>query len=198
MSWSPVLAPDRDDYFRRGTPVKSGTNYLHHGFGFASESNGATFTATNNRDTYVPYFIEHPVLVDQFSIHVQSAAGTTAHVGMYVADADLQPVGPPLFAWDADSSTTGLKTYAPSPPMRLSAGAYLAVVNPDAQIGIYCGQNDGGAYTQASASTGLTSPWMTNVYVTRTGALPTPGTAWGTTQSGAYGWRSFLGMRFVG
>lgn len=181
MPTAPFLAPERDEAFKDGRPKSVASFYSLPG---VSVSTVNTISPNTGSDYYYPYWVRTPIIVDQLALEVTSTSAGNVRVGLYVADADLQPIGAPLAdSGDISTATTGEKTYTPSTPIYLRRGRYLGVLNCSATPIFRCFRGGGGLRTGLGVS-----PIVSEIYVSRAyAAFPTPGTAWNTTTGNAVG-----------
>lgn len=177
MTFSPFLAPERDDAARLGRPKRSGeTYYCVPGVGWVdSGSVGGVAGA----DFYEPWYTPTPLVIDQLASEVTTAlAATNFRIGFYHADGDWQPIGPPLAdSGNLSSASTGVKTYTPGTPIYVPRGRYLSVRNCDSATPFF--RTYRGILANQGLDSALGTSGILNFRVTRAyAAFPTPGTAW--------------------
>jgi len=178
MPTAPFLAPERDNAFKRGRAKGAGvTYYMVPGISFVATTTPAFI---QHRDIYAPFFVDTPLVIDQAAIDVTVNQTGNARLGLYLADADWQPVGAPLLdSGDISTATTGVKTYTPGTPLYLPRGRYLSVVNTDAATPATVNGWRGAIVT--TVSTTAFGNCVFRLSVGRTyAAFPSPGTAWDT------------------
>lgn len=178
MPTAPFLAPERDDLQRTGRSKSGGGTVYYAIPGCVFVSVGVSAPVANT-DYYMPFFVATPLVIDQAATEVQTSAAGNLRIGAYAATADWQPRGDPLFdSGSLDTSTTGVKTYAPSTPLYLPRGRYLSIMNTDTgaiQLRAFRGSF---GYQPVGTTMGA-SPFVAGMTVGRSyAAFPTPGTAW--------------------
>lgn len=149
--------------------------------------NAGTLAMEINKDHYTPIFLPYAVTLTsvKFEVTVTPASASNMRIGIYAADADLQPTGAPL--WDSGSVAiangfTGVKTTAIS-SVPLPAGRYLVVVNCDVTFTLRTVNAANPIIDEVLGGSLL----LKNVKVTRSyAAFPNPGTKWDT-KSGSGG-----------
>lgn len=172
-----IGANRRDDSYSYGRPfITGGTNYYFWPGTLFSTSTNASYTA--NTDWYAPLRIRTPFVFDRVAGEV-TVTGANLRWGMYRADLNFQPVGPPLFdSGSIATGTTGVKTYTPGTPVFVEAGRYLTVVNTDTACNLREFRDATDAIMDPSLGSGA---YPGRFSVSRTyAAFPTPGTAWTT------------------
>lgn len=176
MSWAPFLAPSRSDAFRMGRAfIPAGTNYYVWP-GVLLGANG-TLAFAPNTDYYAAFRTRTPFTFDQVAGEVSATGAGNLRWGLYAADANLQPVGPPLFdSGDISVSTGGVKTYTPASPITIPAGRYLTAQNQSATCSLRV-YRDGDWQLQATTLGNTNFPTILKV-ARSYDAFPTPGTAW--------------------
>lgn len=181
MTFSPFLAPERDNALKIGR-AKTATQYLVLPGCFITSF--TTLTPTANEDWYTPIYVQTPIVVDQLVCAVTTLdAGDNVRLGLYRADTDWQPVGPPLAdSGDISTATTGLKTYTPTTPVYLARGRYLTVINQSG-IADFQGMVAGAPGTAAIEPTAMNQNSIRWRVGRAHAAFPTPGTAWTTVTS---------------
>lgn len=189
---SPSVIPGRDAAYSPGRLKQGSTVYgSWPGAGFNQTS---TIILNANTDYYQPGFVSSPIVITSLSVNVTAGAGTNGRIGLYAADRDYQPVGPPLVdSGNLDFSTIAVKTYTPGTPIYVPRGRILGVVNADGAptLGVQRYLAPQGHANSSIAAAGN----IERLRVTRTyAAFPTPGTAWNTVDAGT---TSFLGFMFV-
>jgi hypothetical protein len=175
---APFLAPERDERFKLGR-AKQGSTAYYTIPGWGGSTPGTAGAPAINTDTYKPFVVQSPLVVDQMAFEVTTLQSGNARVGIYRADANLQPVGGPLAdSGDISTNTTGVKTYTPGTPIYLARGRYLTVFNVSV-AGVLCRSFRGIISDQAADSILGASLIVDNMTVGRSyAAFPTPGTAW--------------------
>lgn len=91
----------------------------------------STATVSANQIRYAPFVVYTPIVADQIVCEVttQGAASTTARLGIYKANLDLQPTDLVLDAGTVAVDSTGVKTISIS--QALAPGNYLTAFNTD-------------------------------------------------------------------
>ena len=144
-----------------------------------------TRAQTTDRDYYEPFHVDTPISISVLGVEVTTASAGNIRIGIYRADANLQPIGAPLAdSGNLDTTSTGVKTYTPGSPIYLRRGRYLGIHNCSASITLRTTLLYVGPYNANSSAWG-TSSVIQERYVSRAfAAFPTPGTAWTTTTGG--------------
>lgn len=125
--------------------------------GVVVANHSLSWSPSANRTYYMPVRVEDDLTLANLYLTVNSAAGgSSAVVGIFAADTDMQPTGSTLFAASVvDTSTTGLKTisvgsYAWSP------GVYLLAINCSGVIGLNA---------VAGRVPGVNGAWLSSSYL---------------------------------
>lgn len=174
-----------------------------------SSSNAATVTITTNRYAYgvpnvqftaqgtqaltantvyyQPFEVTAPLTLDLMALEVTTAAAGSGNLrlGVYAADANLQPTGAPLFdSGDVavTSGATGILSRQGTPVI-LQPGVYLTATNSSVAL---TARTALGGQTMVSTAMGSNLFTVLTSVAQTQGAFPTPGTAW-TTRAAATG-----------
>ncbi len=145
-----------------------------------------TQALTANTVYYQPFEVTAPLTLDFMALQVTTAAAGNGNLrlGVYAADANLQPTGAPLFdSGDitVTSGATGILSRQGT-PVTLQPGVYLTATNTS--VG-FTAQTFLGGISFVPTTMGTNITVLTSVAQTQ-GAFPTPGTAW-TTRANANG-----------
>jgi hypothetical protein len=145
-----------------------------------------TQALTANTVYYQPFEVTAPLTLDFMALQVTAAAAGNGNLrlGVYAADANLQPTGAPLFdSGDitVTSGATGILSRQGT-PVTLQPGVYLTAANTS--VG-FTAQTFLGGISFVPTTMGTNITVLTSVAQTQ-GAFPTPGTAW-TTRASANG-----------
>lgn len=183
----------------KNVPVKSGLAQISGGalqYGIPTDG---LFTGTvgttglnANQVRYVFVKIHYAVTLTAWEFEVTTAPASNANVriGIYKADAFLQPTGAPLYDGTiaVASGFTGIKS-ASGLSIALTPGMHLIAINIDVAMSMR-------AYQVASPAIGAgmgATPIIQKVVASQTyGAMPNPGTAWTTTNEAAGGMQHSL------
>lgn len=176
---------------------KSSGGTVYYAIPGVSLNNTTASSTTGNTDFYMPFFVATPVVVDQLALEVATLeAGTNARMGLYAADRDCQPWGPPLAdSGDISMATTGVKTYAPSTPIYLEPGRYLTVYNHSG-TGTATLRGTTAVIPMTGMNTTLNGASIREMSVARAyAAFPSPGTKWDTVTTGTGTFRCLVFLR---
>jgi hypothetical protein len=139
-----------------------------------------TQALTANTVYYQPFEVTAPLTIDFMALEVTTAAagGGNLRLGVYAADANLQPTGAPVFD-SGDITVTAAATGILSKqgtPVTLQPGVYLTAANTSAAFTArtFLG---GIGFVQTTMGANLN---VLNLVSQTQGAFPTPGTAWST------------------
>jgi hypothetical protein len=160
------------------------------------EIDGSQANATKaNVDQYEPFFVTTPIVVDlaRFDVFTGPASTSTLYVGLYAADADMQPTGSPLVneTISIGTSATGVFTKQFT-PVTVQPGAYVAVFNTSVIVASARVMRGGPSFVQAGGG-------VTNIqyYVSRTAAAYTSSpTKWNTRSDGTTGFFHWITFRW--
>jgi hypothetical protein len=139
-----------------------------------------TQSLTANTVYYQPFEVTAPLTLDFMALEVTTAAagGGNLRLGVYAADANLQPTGAPVFD-SGDITVTAAATGILSKqgtPVTLQPGVYLTAANTS--VGLTARTFLGGiGFVQTTMGANLN---VLNLVSQTQGAFPTPGTAWST------------------
>ena len=86
MSYTPFIAPGRDDGASPGRPKQSSTVYYVIPGRPIATSSGSGGALTANRDVYSPIWVDSPVVVDQIAAEVITASPGNLRIGVYATD----------------------------------------------------------------------------------------------------------------
>lgn len=137
----------------------------------------ATQVIAANIVRYCPILVVTPITIDQLMIEVTGAGagGTTARLGIYVADTSWQPGALIVDAGTVAVDSLGVK--AAGVGVTLQPGRYLTALNSDGAPTLRVVRG-GGMYTgfnvALGATPGISSPNVAQAY----GVFPGTGTAW--------------------
>lgn len=136
-----------------------------------------TFAITNNQVRYELFFVATQITLDQLVIEVttNAGAGTTARLGIYNCDTDLQPTTLILDAGTVAVDANAVKTISIN--QTLSPGRYLFATNSDATPTLRAvrgGSMLWGYSQNLGAGTFIATPNAVQAY----GAFPATGTVW--------------------
>lgn len=178
---SAFLAPTRDEGLRLGRAKIGGGDSFYALPGVTANAVG-TVSSTAGQDCYSFLYVLSPMMIDQLVFYVSTfQAASNIRVGLYRADQNWQPKGPPLVdSGDIATTSNSLKTYTPSVPFLLRPGRYLTVWNEDTSAVVLETVRGltpfGGAYADEGSAP---NSWIQRCFVSRAhAAFPTPGTAW--------------------
>ena len=152
----------------------------------------ATATDPYQVDTiyYAPIVVRTPITADQILCEVTTAAaaGKTARLGIYNADADWQPTSLVLDAGNVATDSTGVK--AASISQTLSTGRYLLAINHN-------GTPSMREYTGVIPGTPITGNTIKCYWATTAtyGSFASTGVAWATTYNSSNGHRYPVWLR---
>lgn len=146
---------------------------------------GTEFTVTGvsamnvNEARYIMFTVRYPLTItaQQFEVSTGPVGAANVRVGIYLADADLQPTGAPLY--DSGSiavagAFTGLKTTS-SLSVFLSPGVYLTVLNVDTALTLRTITSPSPVVLAAIGATPVSQRFsIAQTY----GSFPSPGTKW--------------------
>jgi hypothetical protein len=168
-----------------GTITITTTRYAY-GIPNAQFTGAGTQALTANTVYYQPFEVTAPLTLDFMALQVTTAAAGNGNLrlGVYAADANLQPTGAPLFD-SGDITVTAAATGILSKqgtPVTLQPGVYLTAANTSVGLTAQTFLN-GISFVPTTMGTNITV--LTSVAQTQ-GAFPTPGTAW-TTRANANG-----------
>jgi hypothetical protein len=178
-----------------GLPKQAdGTQYLSvPGVQFSS---ALTRAHTAGQLRYYAFEVRTPITVSKLAFEVSTAPASNANVrvGLYAADADLQPTGAPLTdqAVAVASGFTGVKSVT-GLSIALPVGRYVICTNMDVTMTLRAFRGGITGIPIAMGATPFTEFWLvTEAY----GALNNPGTKWtgsgaastGTSHSVLLGW----------
>jgi hypothetical protein len=144
-------------------------------------SNIGTASLSAGQIRYEPFPVEVPTTMDQLSVEV-TVVGANVRMGLYTADANLQPLARIADTGAIDVSTLGVKGGAIG-PVTLVPGIYLKAINADASVSLRAARG-------GSRLTGYNPGLGANLYVTSLvvsaafGAFSDPGVAWTSSGSG--------------
>jgi len=162
------------------------TTRYAYGVPNAQLTGAGTQALTANTVYYQPFEVTAPLTLDFMALQVTTAATGNGNLrlGIYAADANLQPTGAPLFdSGDitVTSGATGILSKQGT-PVTLQPGVYLTAANTS--VG-FTAQTFLGGISFVPTTMGTNITVLTSVAQTQ-GAFPTPGTAW-TTRASANG-----------
>jgi hypothetical protein len=167
-----------------GTITITTTRYAY-GIPNGQMASQTTLPATINTVYYAPFEVTAPLTLDAmaFNINTAPATGGNVRMGVYAADANLQPTGAPLFdSGDVaiTTSTTGT-VLKQGTAVTLQPGVYLTAFNTGTAVTLRVPMGGIATITTTMGS----SMFVGTMSVAQTqGAFPSPGTAW-TTRNGS-------------
>jgi hypothetical protein len=151
-----------------------------------------------NEVRYIPMKVDYPVILTAWELEVSTGPSGSANlrIGIYDADADLQPSGAPLYdsgSVPVANGFTGIKT-ATGLSVSLSPGMYLVALNCDVAMTLR-------TFTSGSpmigASLGAT-PMIQRLSAAQTfGAFPNTGTAWTAASASSGGLQNFAAWQWT-
>jgi hypothetical protein len=192
---SPFLAPERDDAAKPGR-TKGAAGALFYQVPGQSITGAGTAVLTLATDYMTPFVVDTPIVVDQMACEVTSGASGNLRMGLYRADADLQPVGPVMADSGDIAITVAVKTYTPATPLYLARGRYLSVLAMDtgATYRLYRG-----SWNVSMDTTLSTNPFFRYIYNGRAyAAFTSPGGQWSNSEYAITtnaGWENFIVYR---
>lgn len=160
-----------------------------------------TASPSANNIRYFPIYIENACTFDQLTFEVTAAAvaGSSARLGIYKADSDLQPTSLVVDAGTVAIDTTGVKTVSIS--TTLDPGFYLQCMHQSGAptLRVFRGSAEYSGFLQAMGTSPFYNAFQKSQTYNAATPLPSTGTTWDTQGgSSATGFNYYILMRLTG